>query len=138
VRIATSLANFGSQLTPGGQYVSSYTGEVRAYDGFDPPLMFRYGIAFEPIENASQRVTTSLEFNQPADNRQLMKTGVEWAWQRRLALRTGYNFNADQLNFSAGAGLYTSIGQTQATVDYAYTDGGVLGAINRLSLGLRF
>jgi long-subunit fatty acid transport protein len=138
VRIATSLANFGPQLTPGGRYVSTYTGEVRAYDGFDPPLMFRYGIAFEPIENANQRVTTSVEFNQPADNRQLMKMGIEWAWQRRLALRSGYNFNADQLKFSAGAGLYAAIGQTQATVDYAYTDGGVLGAINRLSLGLRF
>ena len=138
VRIATSLTNFGPQLTPSGSYVSTYTGEIRSYDGFDPPLMFRYGIAFEPLENASQRLTASLELNQPADNRQLVKTGLEWTWHRRMALRGGYNFNADQLNWSAGAGLYTSIGQTQANVDYAYTDGGVLGAINRLSLGLRF
>ena len=138
VRIATSLTNFGPQLTPSGSYVSPYTGEVRSYDGFDPPLMFRYGLAFEPLENATQRLTTSLEFNQPADNRQLMKAGLEWTWKRRLALRTGYSFNADQLKFSAGAGLYASIGQTQATVDYAYTEGGELGAINRLSLGLRF
>ena len=138
VRIATSLSNFGAQLTPGGKYVSPYTGEIRSYDGFDPPLMFRYGLAFEPFESPNQRVTASLEMNQPADNQQVIKTGIEWAWQRRLALRTGYNFNADQLNFSAGAGVYASIGQTQGTVDYAYTDGGFLGAINRLSLGLRF
>ena len=138
VRIATSLSNFGAELKPSGNYVSPYTGEVRTYDGFDPPLVFRYGLAFEPIENASQRLTASLEFNQPADNRQLLKTGLEWAWQRRLALRAGYNFNADELNFSAGAGLYAAIGQSHATVDYAYTDGGFLGAINRLSLGMRF
>ncbi len=138
VRIATSLTNFGPQLTPSGHYVSPYTGEVRAYDGFDPPLMFRYGIAFEPLENQTQRITATFELNQPADNRQLMKAGMEWSWQRRLALRTGYNFNADQLNFSAGAGLYAPIGQSQAQVDYAFTEGGELGKINRISLGFRF
>ena len=138
VRIATSLCNFGSQLKPSGDYVSPVTGEVRSYDGFDPPTVFRYGVAFEPVESANQRLTTSLEMNQPADNRQLLKVGLEWTWMRRLALRGGYNFNADELKLSAGAGLFASIGQTKATVDYAYTDGGWLGGINRVSLGVRF
>jgi hypothetical protein len=31
-----------------------------------------------------------------------------------------------------------NLGNTQGTVDYAYTDGGALGAISRLSLGIRF
>jgi len=138
VRIATSLCNFGSQLKPGGQFVSPVTGEIRSYDGFDPPTVFRYGVAFEPIENARQKLTTSLEINQPADNRQLLKAGLEWTWESHLALRGGYNFNADQLKLSAGAGLYASIGRTKATVDYGYTDGGYLGGISRLALGLRF
>jgi long-subunit fatty acid transport protein len=139
VRIATSLSNFGAQLKPGGNYVAPVAPyEVRSYDGFDPPTVFRYGVAFEPIENQRQRLTTSLEINQPADNSQLWKLGLEWTWLRRLALRAGYNFNADELKFSAGAGVYASIGQTQATVDYAYTDGGFLGTINRLGLGVRF
>src|SRR5205823_4511986 len=59
-----------------------------------------------------------------------------WSGEIRhaLALRSGYNFNADELKFSAGAGLYANVGQTHGSVDYAYTDGGFLGAINRLSL----
>ena len=138
VRIATALSNFGPEMTPGGEYVSPTTGEVRAYDGFDPPTVFRYGIAFEPIENEQQKLTTSLEANQPADNALLVKTGLEWTWQRRLALRAGYNFNADELKFSAGAGLFATMGQVAGTLDYAYTDGGFLGAVHRLSLGLRF
>ena len=144
VRIATSLSNFGPELKPrdpnrsDGKWISPVTGEQRTYDGFDPPTVFRYGLASEAIENSQQRLTTSLEINQPADDAQVLKTGLEWAWQRRLALRAGYNFNADELNFSAGAGVYASIGETQGTVDYAYTDGGVLGAIHRLSLGMRF
>ncbi|OGF13436.1 MAG: hypothetical protein A2W00_05510 [Candidatus Eisenbacteria bacterium RBG_16_71_46] len=138
VRIATSLSNFGSQFKPGGQYVSPTTGELRTYDGFDPPTVFRYGVAFEPVESAAQRLTTSLEINQPADNAQLVKAGLEWSWQRQLSLRTGYNFGASELRFSAGAGIAASMGQTHATVDYAFTDGGFLGPINRLSLGLTF
>ena len=138
VRIATSLSNFGSEFKPGGTYVSPSTGERRAYDGFDPPTVFRYGLAFEPIENARQRLTTSLEINQPADNAQVIKTGLEWTWQRRAALRGGYNFNADELNFSSGASVYAAIGPSLGTVDYAYSNGGALGAIHRLTLGLRF
>jgi hypothetical protein len=138
VRIATSLSSFGSQMKPSGDFVSPISNEVRTYDGFDPPTVFRYGLAFEPIENASQKLTTSLEINQPADNAQLVKAGLEWTWERRISLRSGYNFNADELKLSAGAGLFATIGAATATIDYAYTDGGNLGAINRLSLGLRF
>jgi long-subunit fatty acid transport protein len=138
VRIATSLSNFGAELTPGGNFVSPLTGEVRSYDGFDPPMVFRYGLAFEPVETAQQRLTTALEINQPADNAQLIKAGFEWSWRSALALRSGYNFNADELRFSAGAGFYTAIDQTRLSIDYAYTHGEFLGAINRLSLGVRF
>ena len=42
------------------------------------------------------------------------------------------------IDLYAGAGLFASIGATKATVDYAYTNGGFLGAINRVSLGMRF
>jgi long-subunit fatty acid transport protein len=138
VRIAVSLTNFGAELQPGGDFVSPITGEVRAYDGFDPPTLFRYGLAFEPIENAEQRLTASLEINQPADNAQVIKGGLEWQWQGGAALRSGYNFGADEMRFSAGAGLFAKVGQTRLTVDYAYTDGGFLGTVNRLSLGWRF
>lgn len=138
VRIATSLSDFGPEMRPSGDFVSPITGEVRSYDGFDPPSVFRYGLAFEPIENTRQRLTTSLEVNQPADNHQIIKAGLEWTWQRRFALRSGYNFNSDELGFSAGVGANASLGQSQLTADYAYTNGGMLGSINRLSLGVRF
>lgn len=138
VRIATSLSNFGPELRPGGRFVSPVSGEVRSYDGFDAATVFRYGVAFEPVENANMRITTSLEANQPADDAQFIKAGVEWTWLRRVALRSGYDFNADELKLSAGAGLFAVIGGWQGTLDYAYTDGGSLGAVNRLTLGLRF
>jgi hypothetical protein len=138
VRIATSLSNFGPELTPGSAYVSPYTGETRNYDGFDPPIQFRYGLAFEAIETARQRLTVSTEIAQPADNSQRLKAGLEWAWQGRVALRSGYNFNADVMRFSAGLGILAPLSLARGSFDYAYTDGGPLGSVNRLSLGFRF
>lgn len=138
VRIATSLTSFGSEFKPSGEYISPYSGERRIYDGYDPPMMFRYGVAFEPVENAHHRVTATLEVNQPADNQQLLKAGGEWAWDRRFMLRSGYNFTAEDLAFSAGAGFALDLGGARGQLDYAFTDGGYLGAIHRVSLGVRY
>jgi len=138
VRVATSLTNFGSELKPSGTFVSPYSGEVRQYDGFDPPMTFRYGVAFEPVENSTERLTTSLEITQPADNQEQLKGGIEWSYRRIFALRSGYNANADLMKFSAGAGFNASLGSLQGTLDYAYTDAGILGSVHRLTLGVRF
>ena len=138
IRIAAALTNFGPEMRPHGQYVSPYSGETRSYDGFDPPMTFRFGAAFEPVETATQRVTTSIEMGQPADNQLQMNAGVEWSYHRMFALRTGYDANADLMKFSAGAGFIAAMGTVRGTLDYAYTDAGVLGAVNRVSLGVRF
>lgn len=138
IRIATALTNFGSEIRPSGQYTSPYSGEVREFDGFDPPMTFRYGLAFEPIENSAQRLTASFEMSQPADNKLQAKAGGEWMLRHSFALRSGYNFSADQLKFSAGAGFAGDFGSHRGTLDYAYTDGGFLGGIHRATLGLRF
>ncbi len=138
VRIATSLSNFGAALRPSGTYVSPYDGSTAEYDAFDPPLMFRYGVAFEPLENENQRLTAAFEVNQPADNEQVIKAGAEWLLRGAFALRTGYNFSADALKLSAGAGYMGDIGSYRGALDYAYTDGGYLGAVHRVSLGVRF
>jgi hypothetical protein len=138
VRVATALTSFGPEMKPSGQYVSPYTGELREYDGFDPPMTFRFGVAFEPVETESQRLTTSIEMTQPADNQRQLRGGVEWSYHRTFALRTGYNTDADLLKFSAGAGFVARFGAMRGNLDYAYTDGGILGAIHRLTFGVRF
>ena len=38
----------------------------------------------------------------------------------------------------AGAGFSSDFGSLHGNLDYAYTDGSFLGAIHRLSLGVRF
>lgn len=137
LRIGVTLANFGPDFSPSGEYYSS-TGEVRAYDSFNPPTQFRWGLAMEPVESEQMAVTTAFEVSQPADNQQAYKLGLEWSLRRTLALRGGYDFNADALKWSAGAGVLGDVGVLRGTVDYAYTDGDELGSIHQFTLGVRF
>lgn len=137
IRIAVALTNFGSELRPSGRYVSPYTGEERLYDGFDPPMTFRFGTAFEPIETANQRLTMAIEMDQPADNQLQLQGGAEWSYRRTFSLRAGYDANADVLRFSTGAGFVVPLGTAKGSLDYAYTDGGILGGVQRLSLGIK-
>ena len=83
-------------------------------------------------------MTTSIAMGQPADNQLQMQGGIEWSYHRMFALRTGYDANADLLKFSAGAGAVATFGTLRGSLDYAYTDGGDLGAVHRMSLGVRF
>jgi len=137
VRIGMALSHFGPDLQPSGTFTSA-TGETRAFDNFSPPTTFRFGVAWEPIEKENQRLTTSLEFNQPSDNQLVAKGGAEYEIAKRFAIRTGYNVNADEMKWSMGAGFYPTFGTTRGTFDYAFTDGGSLGAVHRVSLGMRF
>ena len=138
LRVGVALANFGPDFRPKGQYDSPFASEVRDYDSFNPPTQFRFGVAWEPIDNPAFRITTAAEVTQPADNKQQLKGGLEATVRRALSIRGGYNFNADEIHWSAGAGAYGDLGTLRATVDYAYSDGGLLGAIHRVSLGVRF
>ncbi len=137
VRIGMALSHFGPDIQPSGNFLSA-TGETRAYDNFSPPTTFRFGVAWEPIERDNQRLTTSVEFNQPSDNQLAAKGGLEYEIDKRFAVRTGYNVNADEMKWSAGAGFYPTFGTTRGTFDYAFTDGGALGPVHRFSLGMRF
>jgi len=138
LRIGVALANFGPDFSPSGEYTAPSGSEVRDYDSFNPPTQFRWGVAWEPIENDDMALTTALEVSQPADNNQAYKAGLEWSIRRTVALRTGYDFNADALNWSAGAGVTGDVGVLRGTVDYAFTDGQELGTIHQFTVGVRF
>jgi hypothetical protein len=138
LRVGMSLTNFGGDIGPGGQFVSQNGTGTRTYDQFSAPTNFRYGLGFEPIETENLRVTTALEALQPSDNSIQYRAGTEILIQNHFALRTGYQIRSDAFKFSAGAGFRGDVGTLHGTVDYAYTDAGPLGHVDRLSLQVAF
>ncbi len=138
LRVGMSLTNFGGDVGPRGSFVSSNGSGTRSYDTFTAPTTFRYGVGFEPLERENLRVTAALEATQPSDNRIEYRVGTEVLFQGHLALRSGYQIRSDAFKFSAGAGFKGEISSLAGEVDYAYTDGGPLGHVNRLSLQVAF
>ncbi|MBL7073949.1 PorV/PorQ family protein [candidate division KSB1 bacterium] len=137
-RFAVSLTNFGPQLTPKGTLFTTDGREVTSFQSFNPPTIFRFGFAIELLQTSQQKLTTALQLNHPNDKSENLHVGFEYWWQRLLALRGGYKFNVDEETFSLGAGFIMPIVSYRLQMDYAFTQFGLLGNVNRFSLSFKF
>lgn len=138
-RFAVTVSNFGAELTPEGTVdLVGNQGEKSDWQSFAPPTMFRIGFAFEPIETAIHKLTSSVQLNHPNDNSENFALALEYLWNSMFALRGGYKFNADEQNFSFGAGVYVPISIAQFSFDYSYSNFGQLGSVQRFSIILGF
>jgi len=137
-RFAIAVTNFGAQMKPQGRLQRRDGTVVQGFQDFPPPITFKIGFATELINNAAQRLTTSLQLNHPNDNAENVNLGAEYWWNDRLALRGGYRVNVDEESFALGAGLKIPLASFELKVDYAYTAFGRLGSANRFALLLNF
>jgi hypothetical protein len=136
MRLAVALMNFGSQLTPDGTYeVQNGTGTTESgYEGFSPAMEFKFGFSMMPYDNPGFRTLFDIELVHPADNAETIRMGVEATISNVLALRAGYDFNANELKTSFGAGVLTEISSHEAGIDYAATLSEYLGTTHRVTL----
>lgn len=144
LRLGMNISNMGSQMKFSGPDldVLSSTGEsqsVLAVDGYDLPLTFRLGAAYDFIDNEHHRLTAALEAKHPNDNDQQASLGSEYAYDGKYFLRAGYKFNYDEQGLTLGGGLQAPLGrQTMLVIDYAWSDFGRLESVHRFSLGFNF
>jgi hypothetical protein len=148
LRFGVAVSNFGSDIAPQGQLTLLDGSTVDSYQKFSPPTSFKIGVAFEPYEDETNKLTTSIQLNHPNDNAENLRLGLEYSWSKWLFLRGGVKRtvgeqllgidrkSADDLSF--GLGLISSLGFTTATFDYSYTRFIQLGAVHRISLGLTY
>jgi len=140
-RMCMSWTNFGPAFQPPGGFQSLSPGGVPRdvrYASFSPASVFAFGMALEPLKQEHYRLLTALQFDHPADAKEIVKGGAELWLDDMLALRAGWNPRADEMAFSAGVGLRGTLAKRTLSVDYAYTDGNALGRIDRFSLELAF
>lgn len=140
MRLAVALMNFGTQLTPDGTYEVQNGGEITesGYEGFSPAMEFKFGISMMPYDEPGFRTLFDIELVHPADNAETVRTGLEATISEVLALRAGYDWNANEMKTSFGAGFMTTISRRQAGIDYAATLSEYMGTAHRLTLILKF
>jgi hypothetical protein len=114
------------------------------------PVTFKVGVSM-PVWNApDHRLLGAIEFNHPPDGAERLNLGAEYVYQKfgpnfEVALRGGYRFNRDEEGLAGGFGVkfpFVRIGLESKpsiwTVDYCYSDMGILEASHKVSLGVGF
>lgn len=141
-RFAVTVTNFGQDMSPSGTLrvtdLNNQTTEVNTFQSFAPPILFRIGIAGEVVDNEVHRLTSTVQLNHPNDNAENLNFGMEYWWQDRLALRGGYKTAQAEESFSVGMGLHFPITMADFRLDYAFTNFGRLGSVNRFAVQLQF
>jgi hypothetical protein len=137
---------------PAGTKEAEYTSKA-----WDLPVAFRFGVAYDVLASASNRVTLAGEFAQPSGNDVSGSVGAEYALRSsggfNVALRGGYNYEPDNnlesdassMNGSNGDGLSLGGGlgfargeRSSIGLDYAWRDKGLLGNQHLFSLQFGF
>ncbi|MGQ9810306.1 MAG: PorV/PorQ family protein [bacterium] len=114
------------------------------------PIMFKVGSSMPLINNGDHRMMGAVEFNHPPDGAERMNVGAEYVFQRfgpefEVAFRGGYRLNRDEEGFTAGFGVkfpFVRIGllgkPSVWTVDYCYSDMGLIEASHKISLSASY
>ncbi len=134
-RIAITLSHFGPDLEPTGDFFSSVSGADVEYAAFSPPTLFNLSFAIDAMTRGEHRFTVASQIVHPSDQNETLLLGGEYWFQDSYALRSGYDFAADEFGFSAGLGAKFRFGGREGVFDYAYTNGGNLEDVHRVGMG---
>jgi hypothetical protein len=114
------------------------------------PVTFKVGGAMPLMNSPDHRVLGAAEFNHPPDGAERLNVGGEYVFQRfapnfEVAVRGGYRFNRDEEGLTGGFGIrfpFVRIGLINKpsiwSVDYCYSDMGLLDNSHKISLGAAY
>lgn len=127
LKLAMSARNFSRELT-------------YAQENFELPLSFRIGLSMNlldltAVNPAVHSLLFSIDTERPRDYWEQVKIGTEYTFMNLLALRAGYITPTDEQGINVGLGLKNLAG---IDLDYAYTQFGTFGSVNRISLRYAF
>ena len=136
----------------GMAFLNMGTGYTFLDDGKESPMpiTFKVGVAMPLLEDPKQNLLGAAEFDHPPDGAERLNLGAEYAYKGfaenfEVAVRGGYRFNRDEEGISGGFGIqfpFIRIGLENKpslwTVDYCYSDMGLLDVSHKISLGVGF
>ena len=153
--LAMSVSNFGTKMQLEGNtslvlydsdpQSSGNNDKIPAYletNSWALPLIFRVGVAYDPIKSEDHHLTLALDALHPSDNYESVNVGAEYTFMNLLSLRGGYKslfLDSSEETFALGFGIQKQIiGNITLSFDYSYQDFGRLSDIQKFSFGMKF
>ncbi|MCY4673614.1 MAG: PorV/PorQ family protein [Bacteroidetes bacterium] len=108
---------------------------------FELPLTFQIGMSmnlvdFTSIDPDMHSIQFHVDAQRPRDFAEHVRFGLEYTLMNVVSIRGGFEQLgvSEEQGLSAGAGLRYAFGNFRVGADYAYTQFGVFGAVNRIGL----
>jgi len=151
--LGMSVSNFGPEVQFQGEGLEQTVPEdenpdgvlSRTTDTFPIPLSFRLGVKNDLIglngtmqKNEEHRLTFAIDGVNPLDYTVTGNVGLEYAWHEMAFLRMGTHLEHDTAGLSLGCGATMGSRGFSVTVDYAFSDYGILKDTHQFSLILGF
>jgi opacity protein-like surface antigen len=153
--LGMSISNFGTKMQLQGNSTlvlydpdpnsTGNNGSIPAYlqtDSWELPLIFRVGVAYDPIKIDQHRLTIALDALHVSDNNESVNLGGEYTFNDLFSIRGGYKslfLETSEESFSLGAGIkQLLLGNVAIQFDYAYQDFGRLNNIQKFSVSITF
>jgi len=146
MRIAASLANFGSKMkfkgrdldvtysVPGSPTGKQIPAELATID-WEIPLLFRFGVSNYFVDNETWTALAAVDILDSRDYAVRYNVGGELGFMKTLYLRGGYKFNYDEVSYTFGVGLdFNKFTNYKIAVDYLFLNYGVFGNLNQFSI----
>lgn len=115
--------------------------QIYVRERFELPLTFQIGMSMNLIDLTSinpdmHSIQLHVDAQRPRDFSEHIRFGMEYTFMDMVSLRGGFEQlgASEEQGFSAGAGLRYAFGGFNVGADYAYTDFGELGTVNRVGL----
>ncbi len=155
LRLGGTISNLGPEFRLSGRdlvRVSDIDGRKDIYynndnvaieygtENYALPMLFRFGVAYEFVLSDDYAVQFGTNLNHPSDDKESVDVGGEAKIFDMVFLRAGYQslFNDASISgLTLGGGLdYTFSNVVRVTVDYAWSDWGIMSNVNRFTLGV--
>lgn len=105
------------------------------------PLTFKMGISMDVMDltdSENHSLLVSIDANRPRDYDEQLLFGLEYSFIERFIVRGGFGFPKDEEALAFGFGIKQPVSGIDLGVDYSYTQFGVFGEVNRISVQLGF
>ncbi len=130
VSLGLAIKNYGPEMRYSGtgfERRNPTTGRMEAAQSqnFDLPSSFNIGLAWDFLDQGANLAKVTGNFMSNNYSQDNFQGGFEYTYDGRYSLRAGYNYSEQndwQYGFSAGAGIMVSLGGTDVTFEYTWSE----------------